>query len=120
MSWNTVSEVDAGPDRRWIAVRAIREAGEETPDPADGDPDSQRNRKQISCSCSHAEVTLRPFHGDETADKAADDRLSANPERLLAPITQQRRLLEKRQQAASERRPDECGYHNSPSRAAVE
>src|SRR5213595_2194113 len=48
----------------------------------------------------------RPFHRDQTADKAADDRLSANPERLLAPITQQRRLLEKRQQAASKRRPD--------------
>ena len=61
MARDAVAEIDAPGQAGGDAVRAIRQAGQEAADPADRDPEHERDDEQIAGRHTYAEPSLDPL-----------------------------------------------------------
>ena len=102
-------------------VGLIVEAGKKAANPSDRDAEHERQREEIAGRDADAAQTLDRLDGDEAADQAADDGLSAEEELRLPPVVHQEDgILEGGEDAASCESADDRRGNHPPSSAGID
>ena len=120
MPGDPVAEIHTPRQPRGNAVGLIFDAGKKTPDPSDRDPEHQRQGEQVAGRDAYAAQTLDRFDGNQPADQATDDRLSAQEELRPYPVVlQEEGILEGRQDTTSGESTDHHRTDHPPARAGI-
>ena len=107
--------------RRRNPVGLVFEARKKAADPSDRDAEHERQGEEVAGRDAYAPQTLDRLDGDQSADQAADDRLSAEEELRLHPVVRREDgILEGRQEAASGESTDDRRSNHPPARTGID
>ena len=121
MPGDPVAEIHAPRQRRHNPVGLVVEARKKAADPSDRDTEHERQGEEVAGRNAYAPQTLDRLDGDETADQAADDGLSAEEELRLPPVVHQDEgILEGGQEATTRESTDDRRSGHPPSCTGID
>jgi hypothetical protein len=110
-----IPKVDAPRQRRRLAIRIIRKPREETPQPSNRNPHTQRNSKQISSPRPHPRNLLHHLDSQPSTQQPTHNRLPTRPQHIAPMQSHQRRLLQQPQRASPHQRSHRRRSNHHPS-----
>src|SRR5579864_2228596 len=86
MAPDSIAKINAPGQRRCASICVIFNSGKKTSDPANGRAQTKRDGKQISGTLAIVKSFLGPFNGNQSANKSADNRLTAPHNGKVVPM----------------------------------